>query len=149
MPRVYGSFYYSYRPTVNYTNIWCCTGRNRYVFPWRYGRINTCYRLLETMTDTRLLNEGDERGMTPLHMASRNGHVRVVDLLLHRGALCQKQESRALFPQNTPQEDLKTNPHTHPTISLMHHGALITTEPHSSIKINTKQTIQHPIPPKG
>lgn len=63
------------------------------VFSCRYGRINTCYRLLETLTDTRLLNEGDEGGMTPLHLASRNGHVRVVELLLCRGALCQRQES--------------------------------------------------------
>ncbi|XP_063076013.1 transient receptor potential cation channel subfamily A member 1a [Engraulis encrasicolus] len=58
-------------------------------FAAEFGRINTCYRLLETLTDTRLMNEGDERGMTPLHLASRNGHVRVVELLLRRGALCQ------------------------------------------------------------
>uniref|UniRef100_A0A4W4HLE7 Transient receptor potential cation channel, subfamily A, member 1a n=1 Tax=Electrophorus electricus TaxID=8005 RepID=A0A4W4HLE7_ELEEL len=56
-------------------------------FAAEYGRINTCQRLLETMSDTRLLNEGDERGMTPLHMASRGGHVKVVELLLRKGAL--------------------------------------------------------------
>ncbi|CAB1326262.1 unnamed protein product [Coregonus sp. 'balchen'] len=56
-------------------------------FAAEYGRINTCHRLLESMTSTRLLNEGDERGMTPLHLASRGGHIKVVELLLRKGAL--------------------------------------------------------------
>ncbi|XP_029934626.1 transient receptor potential cation channel subfamily A member 1b isoform X4 [Myripristis murdjan] len=53
----------------------------------RYGRINTCHRLLETMKDSRLVNEGDERGLTPLHLASAGGHTKVVELLLRKGAL--------------------------------------------------------------
>uniref|UniRef100_A0AAQ4PR17 Transient receptor potential cation channel, subfamily A, member 1b n=1 Tax=Gasterosteus aculeatus aculeatus TaxID=481459 RepID=A0AAQ4PR17_GASAC len=56
-------------------------------FAAQYGRINTCQRLLETITDSRLLNEGDERGLTPLHLASREGHTKVVQLLLRKGAL--------------------------------------------------------------
>ncbi|XP_051909850.1 transient receptor potential cation channel subfamily A member 1b [Hippocampus zosterae] len=56
-------------------------------FAAQYGRINTCHRLLETITDSRLLNEGDERGQTPLHLASRGGHTQVVELLLRKGAL--------------------------------------------------------------
>ncbi|MCI4391488.1 hypothetical protein PGIGA_G00135150 [Pangasianodon gigas] len=58
-------------------------------FAAEYGRINTCLRLLETIRDSRLLNEGDENGLTPLHLASRGGHIKVVDLLLRRGALFQ------------------------------------------------------------
>ncbi|XP_071780098.2 transient receptor potential cation channel subfamily A member 1b isoform X1 [Centroberyx gerrardi] len=56
-------------------------------FAAQYGRINTCHRLLETIKDSRLVNEGDEQGLTPLHLASRGGHTKVVELLLRKGAL--------------------------------------------------------------
>ncbi|KAJ7338916.1 hypothetical protein JRQ81_012818 [Phrynocephalus forsythii] len=56
-------------------------------FAASYGRINTCQRLLRDMEDTRLLNEGDKKGMTPLHLAAQNGHEKVVQFLLKRGAL--------------------------------------------------------------
>ncbi|XP_063155461.1 transient receptor potential cation channel subfamily A member 1 [Candoia aspera] len=56
-------------------------------FAASYGRINTCHHLLEAMEDTRLLNEGDKKGMTPLHLAAQNGHEKVAQFLLKKGAL--------------------------------------------------------------
>ncbi|XP_059390620.1 transient receptor potential cation channel subfamily A member 1-like [Carassius carassius] len=58
-------------------------------FAAEYGRINTCKRLLETFTDSKMLNDWDEKGLTPLHLASMAGHTQVVELLLRSGALFQ------------------------------------------------------------
>ncbi|XP_064818060.1 transient receptor potential cation channel subfamily A member 1-like, partial [Oncorhynchus masou masou] len=56
-------------------------------FAAQYGRINTCQRLLETITDSRLLNEGDERGLTPLHLASGVDTPKWWSCCLSKGAL--------------------------------------------------------------
>ncbi|XP_078397355.1 transient receptor potential cation channel subfamily A member 1b [Cetorhinus maximus] len=52
-----------------------------------YGRLKTCKLLLQNINETKLLNEGDEKGMTPLHLAAQNGYTKVVQLLLRKGAL--------------------------------------------------------------
>uniref|UniRef100_UPI00398F7D25 transient receptor potential cation channel subfamily A member 1b n=1 Tax=Pristiophorus japonicus TaxID=55135 RepID=UPI00398F7D25 len=52
-----------------------------------YGRLNTCKLLLQNAYETKILNEGDEKGMTPLLLAAQNGHTKVVQLLLSKGAL--------------------------------------------------------------
>ncbi|XP_075684342.1 transient receptor potential cation channel subfamily A member 1 isoform X2 [Rhinoderma darwinii] len=52
-----------------------------------YGRYNTCERLLRFVPDATLLNDADEKGKTPLHLAAENGHDKIVFLLLKKGAL--------------------------------------------------------------
>uniref|UniRef100_A0A672L0R5 Transient receptor potential cation channel subfamily A member 1-like n=1 Tax=Sinocyclocheilus grahami TaxID=75366 RepID=A0A672L0R5_SINGR len=64
-------------------------------FAAEYGRTNTCKRLLETLTDSKMLNDWDEKGLTPLHLASMAGHTQVVELLLRSGALFQSAAGQA------------------------------------------------------
>ncbi|XP_022243336.1 transient receptor potential cation channel subfamily A member 1-like [Limulus polyphemus] len=59
-------------------------------FAARYGRYNTVRHLLESNRGTLIINEMDGEGKTPLHIASENGHTRVVYLLLVKGALLHR-----------------------------------------------------------
>ncbi|CAF3710341.1 unnamed protein product [Rotaria sp. Silwood1] len=71
-----------------------------------YGRYNTCCQLLDTPGFKRILNEPDKLGQTPLHLCCQNGHTRVVQLLLHKGAQFTKT-----YEGNTPLHEASANGH--------------------------------------
>ncbi|XP_063910671.1 transient receptor potential cation channel subfamily A member 1 isoform X3 [Zophobas morio] len=62
-------------------------------FAARYGRYNTVRQLLDSEKGTFIINESDGEGLTPLHIASKQGHTRVVQLLLNRGALLHRDHN--------------------------------------------------------
>lgn len=62
-------------------------------FAARYGRYNTVKQLLDSEKGTFIINECDGEGLTPLHIASQQGHSRVVQLLLNRGALLHRDHN--------------------------------------------------------
>nr|WMY99264.1 transient receptor potential A1 [Bemisia tabaci] len=62
-------------------------------FAARYGRYNTVKQLLESEKGTFIINETDGGGLTPLHIASQQGHTRVVQLLLNKGALLHRDHN--------------------------------------------------------
>ncbi|CAF1323136.1 unnamed protein product [Adineta steineri] len=80
-------------------------------FAAQYGRYNTCRQLLDTAGFKRILNEPDHLGQTPLHLCCQNGHTRVVQLLLHKGAQFTKS-----FDGDTPLHEAASNGH----VSTMH-----------------------------
>ena len=68
--------------------------------------MNTCRQLLDTPGFKRILNEPDQTGQTPLHLSCQNGHTRVVQLLLHKGAQFTKS-----YDGDTPLHDAAAHGH--------------------------------------
>ncbi|XP_048762327.2 transient receptor potential cation channel subfamily A member 1-like isoform X2 [Ostrea edulis] len=55
-------------------------------FAARFGRYNTCRRLLDSKLGPNIINESDCDGLTALHLAALNGHVKIINLLMQKGA---------------------------------------------------------------
>ena len=62
--------------------------------------------MVDTAGFKRILNEPDKLGQTPLHLCCQNGHTRVVQLLLHKGAQFTKS-----YEGNTPLHDAAAHGH--------------------------------------
>ena len=88
---------------------------------FRYGRYNTCRQLLDTPGFKRILNEPDKSGQTPLHLCCQNGHTRVAQLLLHKGAQFTKS-----YEGNTPLHEAAAHGHVSTMITILQaHAHLI------------------------
>nr|XP_039270319.1 transient receptor potential cation channel subfamily A member 1-like isoform X1 [Styela clava] len=59
-------------------------------FAAQYGRYNACKKLISSPQGPNIINEKDNLGMTPLHYAAENGHTKIVELLLNKGAVCHR-----------------------------------------------------------
>ncbi|KAL5022245.1 hypothetical protein ScPMuIL_001400 [Solemya velum] len=57
-----------------------------FYFAARYGRYNTCKRLLESPQGPNIINETDVDGLSALHIAAQNGHTKIITLLMEKGA---------------------------------------------------------------
>ncbi|XP_052283272.1 transient receptor potential cation channel subfamily A member 1-like [Dreissena polymorpha] len=55
-------------------------------FAARYGRYNTCRRLLDSPMGPNIINETDGDGLSALHFAAENGHTKIIHLLMQKGA---------------------------------------------------------------
>ena len=59
-------------------------------FAANYGRYNSCLQILSSPNYKNYINEKDMEGYTPLHLAAQNGHSKIVELLMQKGALIIK-----------------------------------------------------------
>lgn len=66
-------------------------------FAAKYGRYNTCKRLLDSAMGPNIINETDGDGLSTLHIAAQNGHTKIITLLMQKGAYVTKDDQ-----DNTP-----------------------------------------------
>ncbi|KAJ8032948.1 Transient receptor potential cation channel subfamily A member 1 [Holothuria leucospilota] len=83
-------------------------------FAARYGRFNSCKKLLDSAIGFRICNDTDSEGRTALHLASLNGHKKVVQLLISRGALIHRD-----FKGRTPLHLAASNGYTETMMTLL------------------------------
>ncbi|XP_074641347.1 transient receptor potential cation channel subfamily A member 1-like [Tubulanus polymorphus] len=62
-------------------------------FAARYGRYQSCKKLLDSLKGPGIINQTDGHGQSALHKAAKNGHYKVVQLLLRRGAIFMRDYS--------------------------------------------------------
>ncbi|CAL1531136.1 unnamed protein product, partial [Lymnaea stagnalis] len=85
------------------------------------GRINTCRLLLSCPNGSIMKNEADGAGMTALHLAAQNGHLKILTILIQRGALIVRDNK-----DNTPLHRAAENGHTACVhLLLAMHGVLL------------------------
>ncbi|CAG7718043.1 unnamed protein product [Allacma fusca] len=68
-------------------------GENVFHISCRYGRLNIIQQILNMEQNNSVINEGNGKGLTALHIAASEGHSRVVQALMKKGALLHRDHS--------------------------------------------------------
>ncbi|GFR64313.1 transient receptor potential cation channel subfamily A member 1-like [Elysia marginata] len=67
--------------------------QNPFHIACRNGCYDVCLLLLNDKDGSRLKNEQDDTGLSPLHIAASRGYTNIVNILLQRGAVISKSNS--------------------------------------------------------
>jgi transient receptor potential cation channel subfamily A member 1 len=73
----------------------------------KYGKNSCCIYLLSGNKYKNFINEKDNDGLTPLHLAARNGYLKIVQILMQSGALIYRS-----FIGNNPFHEASKNGYT-------------------------------------